>query len=154
YDTVSVYVTENRIDANEIKLVVIDSTRTGGYGTGGLPRVRVDLYKNGSLVEKGSSIPLQVDLPVTAIPDNTGGPDAEPVYRIRNDKLFIGYFWVRSSLNLYGNEVRDSVRFQGLHNDQGFPAPTFYDVSDPNKPTLLDTLAIMNYQLCAVVMVM
>jgi hypothetical protein len=146
-----VYVTDGIIDANEIKLVALDSTRVGGMGdVSGKPRVRIDLYKDGALVRKGALIPLQVDAPATASADIQGGPDREPVYRIINQKLLLGKFWIRSSLNLYGNEVSDSVSFTGLYGD----AASFISVTTipPNaviSPPILDTIPLKTYQLCA-----
>ncbi len=153
FDTVSVYVTPGRIDANEIKLVSLDSMRTGGNGSAPFPRVRVDLYKNGALVEKGSSIPIHVDPPITAVAAIRDGPDGEPVYRIKNDKIFLGKFWVRSSLNLYGNEINDSILFTGLH-DSYITALGFFEPSESHRPIDLDTLPVMNYQICAQHMIM
>lgn len=156
FDTVSIYVTNGRIDANEIRLIAIDSTRVGGSGMFGNPRVRVDLYKNGSLVRKGALIPITVEEPAEAIVDGFGGPDREPVYRITNMRYLIGKFWVRSSLNLYGNEVNDSLSFTGLNNDFINPAIGIWPVADPLNPpvTVLDTMPLNLYQLCAMQMIM
>lgn len=156
FDTVSVYVTNERIDANSIRLIALDSTRVGGFAAYGGPRVRVDLYKDGALVEKGALIPIQVDLPALASPDGVGGPNGEPVYRITNDKSIIGKFWVRSSLNLYGNEVNDSLSFTGLYS--GFVVPAFGvgSVTPENAPPIpvLDTIQLKFYQACALQMIM
>lgn len=150
-DTVRIYVTDGRIDADQIRLVALDSTRVGGFGVYGTPRVRVDLFKGGTLVEKGALIPIQVDAPAVADVDGEGGPSMEPVYRIRNEKYLIGKFWVRASLNLYGNEVNDSLSFTGLYNDLPIPAIGAVDIP-PNysEPIpVLDTLPLHLYQLCA-----
>jgi hypothetical protein len=151
-DTVSVYVTDGRIDANGIKLVALDSNRIGGIGFNGAPRVRIDLYKDGTLVQKGALIPIQIDPPAKATADAMGGPDNEPVYRITNQDLLIGKFWIRSSLNLYGNEVNDSILFTGLYSDFVLPAITALTVA-PNSGLpvpLLDTVPINTYQVCAI----
>lgn len=154
FDTVRVYVTNGRIDANEIRLIAIDSTRVGGIGMFGNPRVRVDLYKNGSLVRRGALIPISVEEPVEAIADGLGGPNGEPVYRITNARYLIGQFWVRSSLNLYGNEVNDSLSFTGLNNDFIVPALGVWTVASPAPVTVLDTMPLNLYQLCAIQMIM
>lgn len=151
-DTVSVYVTADRIDANQIKLISLDSNRTGGLGAFGMPRVRVDLYKNDTLVQKGSLIPIQVDAPATAVVALTDGPNGEPVYRIKNDKLKLGKLWVRGSLNLYGNEVNDSIEFTGLGDDM-IPL-SIYEFPDPDIETLLDTVIVREYQVCGVLMIL
>lgn len=152
HDTVSVYVTNGRIDANELKLIALDSTRVGGVGSsGGTPRVRIDLYKDGFLVEKGALIPIQVDAPATATAAALGGPDGEPVYHITNQRSLLGKFWIRSSLNLYGNEVNDSISFTGLYGDFVLPAISAYEVSPGSEPPIpiLDTIALRTFQLCA-----
>lgn len=151
-DTVNVYVTDGRIDANKIRLVSIDSNRIGANPLGGHPRVRVDLYKNDSIVEKGSFIPIQADAPVVATMDPAGGPGGEPVYRISNDRLRIGKFWVRASLNLYGNEISDSLSFTGLYGALPTPISGVSDLpEDYNGPIpLLDTIPLRLFQLCTV----
>lgn len=150
-DTVSVYVTDGRIDANEIRFTSIDSNRIGAHPLTGYPRVRVDLYKDGLLVEKGSLIPIQVDPPVTVTADPTGGPDAEPVYRVNNDRLLIGNFLVRASLNLYGNVVTDSLSFTGLYGSMVAPIIVVGDLPEGyNAPLpLLDTIPMRTAQLCS-----
>lgn len=157
-DTVSVYVTDGKIDANEIRLTSLDSNRIGAFPVinRGYPRVRVDLYKDGALVEKGSLIPIQVDEPASAVADGTGGPDMEPVYRITNDQLLIGKFWVRASLNLYGNEVADSISFTGLYNSMPSPIIAIGDIPEgyAGPIPLLDTIPLRLYQLCSTYMIM
>lgn len=151
-DTVSVYVTDGKIDANEIRLISLDSNRIGGNPIdGGRPRLRVDLYKNGVLVKKGSLIPLQPDPPVTTTVDGTGGPDSEPVYRVNNDNLLIGKFWIRASLNMYGNVVSDSVSFTGLYGILVSPIIVIGNISEnnPGPIPLLDTIPLRPYQLCS-----
>lgn len=151
YDSVSVYVTDTVIDANELKLIALDSTRIG-YGATFIPRVRVDLYKSGAVVEKGAIIPIRVDEPAKGDIDLTGGPDGEPVYRINNDGNLIGKFWVRASLNLYGNEIADSVQFTGLY---GALVSPFVFIQDPytgqdTSPALLDTIPLKQFQTCTI----
>lgn len=116
-DTIPVYVTPTRIDATEIRLLPIDSSRVGSGIGFGKPRVRADLYKDGEVVVSGASIPMTVPLPVVLIYSREGGPDKEPVYLVNNDKGYLGEFWVKASVNLYGTEVVDSVLFNGI-----FPA--------------------------------
>ncbi len=150
FDTVRVYVTDGRIDADGIKLISLDSNRVGGPGKMGAPRVRVDLYKGDSLIQKGSVIPIEVDPPAEFRVDGAGGPDLEPVYRITNQKILLGGFWIRASLNLYGNEVEDSIRFTGLYNESangmlfsGIPV-------NPRPIPELDTVPLRIYQPCAI----
>ncbi len=157
HDTVSVYVTDGRIDANELKLIAVDSTRMGGTGaSGSVPRVRIDLYKDGFLVRKGALIPLQVDAPAVATASAQGGPDGEPVYRITNQRSMLGKFWIRSSLNLYGNEVNDSISFTGLYGDYVIPAIFASTITPGSEPAIpvLDTIPLKTFQLCAVQLIL
>lgn len=148
-DTVKVYVTEDRIDANGVKLISLDSNRIGGSGLQGVPRVRVDLYKDGQEKEKGVLIPIDVDPPIEVKTNLVGGPDSKPVYEIYNPKFLVGKFWIRASLNLYGNEVTDSISFTGLYNDflsvSAGDLPANYPVPIP----ILDTIPIRFSQLCS-----
>lgn len=148
YDTVSVYVTDGIIDANSLRLITLDSARIGASAVKA-PRVRIDLYKDGGLVEKGAIIPVKVDEPAVASMDPTGGPDGEAVYRISNDNFLIGTFWIRASLNLYGSEVSDSVQFTGLYGSFITPLGFISDVSPGQQVPLLDTIPLGQYQLCA-----
>ncbi len=114
-DTVSVYVTQDRIEASSIKIVVLDSNRIGANAILGLPRVRIDLYEDGDLTQRGSQIPIQVPAQIKAQFLGAGGPNGEPVYEINNNLSYIGKFWVKSSVNLFGVKVLDSVEFEGLY---------------------------------------
>lgn len=153
-DTVSVYVTEGKIDANAIRLISLDSNRVGGNALTGVPRVRIDLYKDGDRVRKGAVIPLQVTSPIKAVVDQTGGPDGEPVYRISNDNLLIGKFWIRSSINLYGTQLRDSLSFTGLYAGYAI-APVNLPPDDYDGPVpLLDTIPPLLYQVCVAYVIM
>lgn len=114
-DTVSVYVTESRLNASSIRLVVLDSNRVGARAIFGYPRVRIDLYNDGSLIQRGSSVPVQLPLQVKARFVENGGPNGEPVYEIDNDLSYLGKFWIKSSVNLFGTKVADSVEFEGLY---------------------------------------
>ncbi len=147
-DTVSIYVTNETIDANEIRLISIDSNRVGQNNPFGDPRVRVDLYKNGNLVQAGALVPVEVDLPAGSTVDKTGGPNGELVHRINNFKSLTGKFMVRSSINMYGNEIGDSLEFKGLYNAQNMFNISQLEPSQVLSKTLLDTLPLMLYQTC------
>lgn len=153
YDTVMIYVTEGRVDANQLQLVALDSQRVGAVFSYTPPRVRVDLYKNGHLVQKGATFPIFVTSPATGTLEHTGGPDREPIYRIRNDKNLIGKFWVKSSLNLYGNEVGDSLEFTGLYGSSVTPFATYLNSPSTQVP-ILDTIPVLYFQKCATVNIM
>lgn len=118
-DSVLVYVTNEKYEDATIKLVQIDSNIVGvnaSFVTGiSVPRIRVDVYKDDMLVVKGAQIPVSAKNPVQVQFDPVGGPDREPVYLISNDYGYIGQFWVKSSLNLYGSIVSDSVSFIGQY---------------------------------------
>lgn len=118
-DTVQVYITPDRIDGSSAKLIVIDSNRVGAYPSNFhliYPRVRVDILDGSdNLMVKGAQIPIQTPAPVTNKFNPTGGKDKEPVYSIMNDRGVLGRFWVMISVNLYGEQVSDSVQFTGLY---------------------------------------
>lgn len=158
HDTVSVHVTEGRIDADAIRLISLDSNRIGSipFPVGAIPRIRVDLFKDDILVTKGASIPIQVDEPAVATLNLSGGPQGEPVYFIENPKNLIGKFWIRSSLNLYGNEVNDSLSFTGLYQSLIVPFAGVEAVADDfNGPIpLLDTIPLNHFQTCGVLVIM
>ena len=154
-DTVNVYVTDGRVDANAIRLISLDSSRVGSNSPYGIPRVRVDLYKDGALVEKGALIPIQITAPAVATLDRVGGPDSEPVYRIQNNKSLIGKFWIRASVNLYGNEVEDSLGFTGLYGSLT-SGISIYTVPANNPPPIpiLDTIPLNLNQICGVQLIL
>ncbi len=155
FDTVRVYVTDGKIDADGIRLISLDSSRVGGTAAFGAPRIRVDLYKTGALVKKGSLIPIQIDPPAEFRVDGTGGPDSEPVYRITNSKILIGKFWIRASLNLYGVEVEDSLQFTGLYGDQSGSLWIANIPADYNAPVpVLDTMPLPLFQPCSIVAIL
>ncbi len=153
-DSLSVYVTDEAIDANRIRLVSLDSSRIDYVAMYGYPRVRIDLFKGDTLVEKGALLPIAVDAPADATIDYTGGPDQEPVYRIRNTKSLIGKFWIRTSINMYGIVVKDSIEFTGLYSSYvppgQFPSNLLPD-GQAQIPTNLDTIPLRLYQPCAYV---
>lgn len=150
-DTANVYVTDSVIDANAIRLVSLDSNRVGFLGAL-LPRVRVDLYKGTERVEYGAlAIPVQVDQPASELMDITGGPDNDPVYLITNFRSLIGKFWVRASLNLYGNEVSDSIPFTGLYPGARGVLVSALPAEQVASTTILDTLPLNLYQPCSVI---
>lgn len=116
-DTVYVTVTESSLSASEVKIVALDSTFVGAGGLYFIPnpRIRVDLFNNGSVIVKGAEIPLTVAPPVKVDYRSTGGPDFEPVYEVSNENGKVGDFWIVASVLLYGQEVKDSVKFTGTH---------------------------------------
>ncbi len=152
-DTINVYVTNETIDADAVKLIAIDSNRSDNFAVYGAPRVRVDLYRGNTLVQKGSIVPIEIDLPAKATMNPIGGPSREPVYLISPGPM-IGKFWIRTSVNLYGNPVNDSIEFIGLYSSL-----LSYMVVDPlpadqlSQPTVLDTLPLRLYQPCAFVQI-
>lgn len=119
FDTISVQVTENRSDVTGVKLVSLDSTTVGSIETtAGIqpPRIRVDLYNGDQLVQAGAELPISVPSQVTAGYDAPSSKNNnEAGYFIRNQLTYLGPFWVRASVNLYGNEVSDSLLFQGVY---------------------------------------
>lgn len=149
-DTVDVFVTDGQFDVDELRLVSLDSNRVGGSGYG-IPRVRVDLYRNGVLTKVESTIPIAVDPPIKATLNKQGGPDKEPVYMIDNSKIMVGTFWIRASLNLYGNEVNDSLKFTGLYSS--LSGGTVYS-DHPEQIPVLDTTNVGLYQLCTIHLLM
>lgn len=119
-DTVVVVVTSDSYDEATIKLVQLDSNIVGGSEISAFvglanPRVRVDIVKGNAIIVKGLETPLSVRKPMKLDFVINGGPDSEPVYRIVNPLVFIGPFWVKVSVNLYGNIVADSLMFIGQY---------------------------------------
>ncbi len=116
-DTVYVTISPNRLSASEVKIVSLDSTYVGAGGLYFItnPFIRVDLFDNDGIVVKGAEIPLTVAPPIKLTYRSTGGPDREPVYEVSNDKGKVGDFWIVASVLLYGQEVKDSFKFQATH---------------------------------------
>ncbi len=114
--TIPVYVTASEeLSASSLKIVALDSTRVGyGAVTSVYPRIRLDLYDGLTRVTKGAQLPITVPLPFYASYSQTGGPEKEPVYFISNGGG-LGRFWVKSSVNLYGVEVVDSIEFTATY---------------------------------------
>ncbi len=118
-DTVFTYVTNEKYEDASIKVVQIDSNLVGAFpffaGVNN-PRIRVDIYKDGVPIVKGTQIPVDIGMMhVSAQFNNSGGPDGEPVYFVANEYGYIGKFWIRSNGNLYGNDVSDSLLFFGQY---------------------------------------
>lgn len=117
-DTIPVYVTDDRFDVTQIRLVALDSVRVGpasSYGTYVLPRVRIDVYEGETLRIKGARLHIEVRSPIQLILSPSGGDDSEDVYHVMNERPFVGNFIIRSSGNVYGNEISDSLEFTGLY---------------------------------------
>lgn len=112
-DTIPVYVTSTRIDATDIKIEVLDSTHVGAIALNGTPKIRIDLYKDGIVSKEGVQLPIiaRPGIVVSAVPGSLGVFK----YQITNSKGALGKFYIYASLNLYGNEVRDSLEFTGLY---------------------------------------
>lgn len=118
----TVYVTTAELSANSLKLVALDSTRIGAgmvavgpRDTIPLPRVRVDLYHGETRIHTNVKLPVIVPAPYVATYIVNGGPEGEPVYTITNGGSGIGKFWMKSSINLHGVEIRDSLEFTGTY---------------------------------------
>lgn len=149
-DTIDVYVTELKQAANQLKLVSLDSNRVGGavFGT---PRIRVDLYKDGVMLTEGSVLPVFAESPTEAVINLTGGPNNKPIYNIRNPKNQIGTFWIHSSVNLYGNIVKDSLKFTGLYSDIAGTGTLMSFLPDNPPPAVnLDVIPLKLGQLCTI----
>lgn len=114
--SLQVYVRDNDIVATSVKMVALDSVRVG-YTTTllPLPRIRLDMYNGDIPVLNDIQIPLVLPVPYAATYIANGGPDKEPVYFVANNGLGIGRFWIMASVNLYGNEVKDSLEFTGTY---------------------------------------
>lgn len=117
--TIPVYVTTDRIEVSEVKLIALDSSRVpygdgntvGVSGTGLTPpRIRLEAYDNGMPVTVSNALTL--DAPTGA--RFTFDRDAQ-VYLVTAGSRNIGKFMVRLSGNLYGNEVSDSLEFESIY---------------------------------------
>lgn len=123
--TIPVYVTSNRLDITDIRLVSLDSSRVGTgthqsigtYSLTGSPRIRVDLYNGETLVLEGANIPLLSPV----VLQYAGG-----VYQVGNLNI-IGKFSIRVDGNIYGKVISDSLEFEGVYaaylyaSDFGYP---------------------------------
>lgn len=113
--TVSVEVTETKLEVTSLKLVSLDSNRVGALALLGSPRLRIELYNGGDLVVKGAKLAVRAKHPVKVNFVAKRSPEGEGVYIVNNDGGLLGSFWVRSSANLYGTIVSDSVEFLGVY---------------------------------------
>jgi hypothetical protein len=154
-DTIVVYVTLNKLSATSVRLIALDSTRVGigdGYAT--FPRIRVDLYEDTAIAVRGAQLPLTTPSYVSTIFSATGGPENEPVYFVNITRYYLGSFWITASINLYGVEVRDSVRFEGL-----YPAGAILNYLVPNEEGEIvagmpPSNQVLTLQPCAVVLIL
>lgn len=124
--TIPVYVTADRIDVSEVKLIALDSLRVpfGGLTTGvsGImtpPRIRLEAYYNGAPI----TVPNALTLDAPPGSQFTFDRDAQ-VYLVTAGSLNIGKFMIRLSGNLYGNEVSDSIEFESIYKS-GYLLPNF-----------------------------
>lgn len=115
-DQVSVYVTPTRIQATSVRLISLDSSFVGASFHGiGTPHIRVDLYQDDTVVLQGAQIPVTVPAPAAVAFTPMGGLSQEPVYVVSNNNGYLGPFWVRASVSLYGVKVQDSILFNGKY---------------------------------------
>ncbi len=128
-DTIPIYISQAKLEANEIKIEILDSTTVGALAINGTPKIRVDLYQDGVVSKEGAQVPVTVPpgIVVTQIPA-TGYPDVFWSV-ILNNKGILGKFYIHASLNLYGNEVRDSIEFTGVYSGS-LLVPTFIQNMD------------------------
>lgn len=135
---IPVYITDDRLDITAIKLVALDSQRVSSRHFSGvnnerrLPRVRVDLYKDGSVVQSGVNLPLiappQVGLQYIS---------SEGVFHVSRNDGWTGEFTVSLSGNLYGAEMGDSLTFVSLYSamsvqaEVGYRFTLFEDINSP-----------------------
>ncbi len=121
-DTIPVYVTAEKYDVSDARLISLDSNIVGSAGADGggasifgIPRIRLDLYKDGSLVVKGVRTHLEKPKQVTlAFMQDTSGAVGD-YYLVDNSQGLIGKFWIKAALNLYGTNIADSVLFYGKY---------------------------------------
>lgn len=121
FDTISVHVTPLRSNITSVRLVSLDSTFVGDIEPSVAiqsPRVRVDLYNGETLVIPGARLPITLPEQIVAS-YYPAGPDGPGGYSISNPITYLGDFWVRVSINLYGNEVHDSLLFKGIYPSLG-----------------------------------
>ncbi len=114
YDTTYVQVNNSAVIAKSVKLTLLDSNRVGANGISN-PRIRADLYNGDAIIIRGAQIPFTAPANVRIGYLPAGGNMGEPVYEVANVKSLLGKFWVKASVTLYGQEVRDSVEFVGIY---------------------------------------
>lgn len=108
---IPVYVTENMLDAREVKLVSLDSTRIGGYALGE-NKIRIDLYRDGLAIVEGVRLPL---IYPSGIISQVASSGTRYVYGLRNNGHYIGDFYIFVDANVYGHSMRDSIKYTGLY---------------------------------------
>lgn len=108
---IPVYVTEHTLNITEVKIVSLDSTRIGGRALGD-NRIRIDLYRDGASVLEGVRLPLRHP---SAIVSQVASFDVNYVYSIRNNEHYIGDFYIVADANIYGRNMRDSIKYTGLY---------------------------------------
>lgn len=108
---IPVYVTENTLDVTGVKVISLDSTRIGGFAPDS-NRIRIDLYRDGSPVVEGVRLPLRHP---SAIIAQIATSNMQYVYRIRNNTHYIGDFYISVDANIYGRNMRDSLKYTGLY---------------------------------------
>ncbi len=114
-DTIPIYVTATRLNANEAKIILLDSTKVGALATNATARLRVDLFRDGEIVQKGVALPLTVPDGIRMRSVPISGSPGQFEYFVINEKSILGDFYIHASLNLYGTEVKDSVQFTGIY---------------------------------------
>lgn len=108
---VPVYVTDDRLDATEIRILSLDSTRIGGFAPDS-NRIRIDLYRDNTPLRKGIRLPLYHP---SGIVLRALLSDMTYTYSVRNNLNYIGDFYIRVTANVYGNDLRDSILYTGLY---------------------------------------
>lgn len=154
-DTIPVFVTEDRYDATSARLISLDSNYVGmnGLELFGLPRVRLDLYREGSLIFRGAKAYLAAPDEISLEYRQSFDGEIGNYYLVNNILGYSGSFWIKAVLNLYGTRVADSIEFTGTHTAgitlNLFPPAPGEPIAGSMKPTDLPVLA----QPCAVVMI-
>lgn len=117
--TIPVYVTTDRIEVSEVRLLALDSLRVpfgGGLPTSGLgigltsPRIRLEAYHNEAPVTVSNALTLDAPPGAQFVFDR----DAQE-YIVTAGSRNIGKFMIRLSGNLYGKEVSDSIEFESIY---------------------------------------
>lgn len=151
-DTIPVYVTSTRLDADEVRIKSIDSTVVGAVALNGTPTVRIDLYKEGALLKEGVQVPVVI--PDGVIVSQVPVPSFPGMFwsKLINNKGILGKFYVHASLNLYGNEVRDSVEFTGAYPaSNNLPSIIQNMEGGVSAPTMKPSDPVKYIQPCAIV---